>query len=346
MVLKPAGRWGGLVCEAGERVTCVAVGSDGKTLWVATTSSGEDKAQLASVVRAWRVVEAGTAPQVNVRHVSKVQRIEQRQYDVVGSEVGALIAHAGHVYAACSDGALWRFSETPNQVKPRALRLRASTAAARASAGTRDSGNARFDYGNGVPILALEVERRAPTLSWTGRQREAMLLTASQDGTVRALELPLRWIGGRHTMHGHTGAVRALAVVCVPPSSGLPGALGRMVMSGGDDASVRVWSLCDGVRLGTCLTEMPGLGAAVTALRGLNDGRAVASLSSGALLLLEVTPPPLSTPRPTSAESFSGGLARISIDPAAPIADRRPIAHRRWCRGRAKRATALARCGE
>ena len=31
MVLKPAGRWGGLVCEAGERVTCVAVGSDGKT---------------------------------------------------------------------------------------------------------------------------------------------------------------------------------------------------------------------------------------------------------------------------------------------------------------------------
>ena len=46
-------------------------------------------------------------------------------------------------------------------------------------------------------------------------------------------------------MARHAAPVRALCTVCLPPRFGRP-LDARVALSGGDDASVRVWSLRDG----------------------------------------------------------------------------------------------------
>ena len=147
----------------------------------------------------------------------------------------------------------------------------------------------RFETGQTSVILAL-VADAAQRASWspdgsTANARPALLISASLD-CVCGYELPLRTSGlpCACRMRGHTLTVRALATCGLPGR--LPGAASRVCLSGGDDGSVRIWSLRDGAQLGSSRGGVAA-GAPVHSLRALSgDGRAAAALESGDILLL------------------------------------------------------------
>ena len=205
-------------------------------------------------------------------------------------DVGALVAHGGHVYAGGSDGGVYRFSEGSPQPPT------------------------RFDLGHGSALTSLAIEPAARA-SWasdgsTARGRPALLLSASFDGDVRAVELPLR--GG----HGGVGPSQPAVAMCAPddhPSAahpkpalrreqpspaalvailapfalpgGLPGAAARALLCGGAAPSVRVHSLRDGNGCGALLGSV-AVPSAVSSLAILEEGDALAGLHSGAICLL------------------------------------------------------------
>ena len=108
---------------------------------------------------------------------------------------------------------------------------------------------------------------------------------------TRAYDMPLRAAGApggaaaltpRRVMEGHAGAVRALALASIARA---PGAAGRVVLSGGDDCHVCIWSLRDGTGFGASRGRVAA-GAPVLALRYAADGLAAAALGTGAVMLV------------------------------------------------------------
>ena len=143
----------------------------------------------------------------------------------------------------------------------------------------------------------LDAARSAPARTTAAVYRQSAHLLARLDRPMRASQLELtahrlgchglaariasaapdrpwqtRWSHGRQTtghqvLTGHIGMVRAVAVGALP--DGTP-----VIVSGGDDGTVRVWRLADGIPVGEPLTGHDGRVGAV-AVGALPDGTPV-----------------------------------------------------------------------
>ena len=248
--MREACAWPARAAADGASVSAAVISTNRRYLWCLTTR----QAEIGAEVRAWSLA-APHAP------CGWCHRLE---CDARGLDV-----HGGQMYVAAADGSVHRLSELGAQSQ-------------------------RFEAGGGA-LHALVVES-ATRAAWsadgtTASARGAALLTAADDGAVRAYDLPLRGAGPpggpatltpRRVMEGHAGAVRALAVASIARA---PGAAGRVVLGGGDDSHVGIWSLRDGVGFGASRGRVAA-GAPVVALRSAADGLAAAALSTGAVMLV------------------------------------------------------------
>ena len=248
--MREACAWPARAAADGASVSAAVISTNRRYLWCLTTR----QAEIGAEVRAWSLA-APHAP------CGWCHRLE---CDARGLDV-----HGGQMYVAAADGSVHRLSELGAQSQ-------------------------RFEAGGGA-LHALVVES-ATRAAWsadgtTASARGAALLTAADDGAVRAYDLPLRATGPaggpaaftpRRVMEGHAGAVRALALASIARA---PGAAGRVVLSGGDDCHVCIWSLRDGAGFGASRGRVAA-GAPVVALRYAADGLAAAALGTGAVMLV------------------------------------------------------------